>query len=503
MKKENSNLLAYVISFVFLIMYVLLFYLNLDEEKLSSFFNSDFLYLPALYKDVLVNGNSFYDWKLTPAPYFFYDMPLYFLLMFITRSFLFSTYAYGIIQFFLFVAIFKYLIKKITHKRDLQVFSMVNLIACIFILTMLLSEKCFMVFHFIFLPSVHGSALILSLLSLLITAEYFEKNDKKLLFLLFIIVFLGIISDKIFVVMFCLPFLSASLLLISRKIINASVVLPMAAATIIPSILGFLFYKSHFWVSKQIPDPPFRPFIPSLKAITNDILNYYFKGTSSIIIIAFLIVISYVLFLVLHKKILNTKDPIFNYYLTFSFFFMALVISAPIIKGVYAEPCHVRYLVGALIFAFFNIILLISYNRIVLSSKIICVLLLISCIFFIKITYKEKCKMLFSYYPKKTQELDEICSQYGINKGFADYWYAKYNSMFSKKGVSIVQVTKDITQFHWSNNVKWYKNADLGNLILITKDLNKNAIIRTYGIPDKIINDDEYFIYLRSAEKHH
>ena len=41
--------------------------------------NSDALYLPVLFDDLLARGGSLADWYLTPAPYFFPDFPLYFL----------------------------------------------------------------------------------------------------------------------------------------------------------------------------------------------------------------------------------------------------------------------------------------------------------------------------------------------------------------------------------------------------------------------------------------
>ena len=40
--------------------------------------NSDLLYLPALFSDVMSKGGHLSDWYLTPAPYFFPDYPTYF-----------------------------------------------------------------------------------------------------------------------------------------------------------------------------------------------------------------------------------------------------------------------------------------------------------------------------------------------------------------------------------------------------------------------------------------
>lgn len=44
----------------------------------ETFFNADALYLPALYRDLVELDGTWSSWRLTPAPYFFPDMPLYF-----------------------------------------------------------------------------------------------------------------------------------------------------------------------------------------------------------------------------------------------------------------------------------------------------------------------------------------------------------------------------------------------------------------------------------------
>lgn len=49
-----------------------------DIEKL--YYNVDCLYLPSLYTDIFIDGNLLKGWRLTPNPYFFPDMILYFII---------------------------------------------------------------------------------------------------------------------------------------------------------------------------------------------------------------------------------------------------------------------------------------------------------------------------------------------------------------------------------------------------------------------------------------
>jgi len=51
-----------------------------NPNTLASLQHADFQYLPMLYKDLFLLGGKLSDWALTPAPYFFPDLPAYALL---------------------------------------------------------------------------------------------------------------------------------------------------------------------------------------------------------------------------------------------------------------------------------------------------------------------------------------------------------------------------------------------------------------------------------------
>ncbi|HLF71053.1 MAG TPA: hypothetical protein VI759_02730, partial [Dehalococcoidia bacterium] len=73
-----STLLAIeVVAVGLLLVAVALAYLS-HSIDMEYFYNSDQLYLPALFRDLLSEGGSYAEWNLTPAPYFFPDWPIYF-----------------------------------------------------------------------------------------------------------------------------------------------------------------------------------------------------------------------------------------------------------------------------------------------------------------------------------------------------------------------------------------------------------------------------------------
>lgn len=66
--------------------------------RVSALFYGDTLYIPAVFRDIFLNDGSFSDWYFAPAPYFFPDMALYFLIKAIIGSTYFSALFYALLQ---------------------------------------------------------------------------------------------------------------------------------------------------------------------------------------------------------------------------------------------------------------------------------------------------------------------------------------------------------------------------------------------------------------------
>jgi len=57
---------------------ILLWFSSLGENQFLILFSSDALYLPSIYKDIFVDGNSMQGWTFNPAPNSVPDMLLFF-----------------------------------------------------------------------------------------------------------------------------------------------------------------------------------------------------------------------------------------------------------------------------------------------------------------------------------------------------------------------------------------------------------------------------------------
>ena len=75
----------------------------LASHSAEILFHSDMLYLPAIYRDIWIDGNSLFAWSFTPAPYFFPDMSLYFLLHWITGDPAVATRFYAMVALMGFI----------------------------------------------------------------------------------------------------------------------------------------------------------------------------------------------------------------------------------------------------------------------------------------------------------------------------------------------------------------------------------------------------------------
>ena len=64
----------------------------------NRLFDSDALYLPTLFSDIFANNGQIKDWFLTPAPYFFPDYPIFFLVYLVGATPYSQIIAFALIQ---------------------------------------------------------------------------------------------------------------------------------------------------------------------------------------------------------------------------------------------------------------------------------------------------------------------------------------------------------------------------------------------------------------------
>lgn len=189
-----------------LIFFTLAYYTH--STNLFYFFNSDSLYIPALYNDLFREGGSFWDWFLTPAPYFFPDMFLYAIAAVFHNSHYDAIATFGTLQI-LSTLVLSFFIFKNFFKNT---FSLL-LCALLSILIVPLVIQNLGAFKYLSFSAFHYGATLSALLCILISLWFLrlssQKNNKAkkyfLLLMISIVAGISISSDKLFLLIFCLP----------------------------------------------------------------------------------------------------------------------------------------------------------------------------------------------------------------------------------------------------------------------------------------------------------
>lgn len=194
-----------------------------NHRLLTNLYNSDALYLPAFYQD-LVSGYSIVGWRHPPAPYFFPDMLLYVFLNGVVGNFHLAIMLFGAAQSLGFVAGWLVLIRVVYGSRKGLY---IGILCSVTIFLLLLATGQFLAFWPI-LQSGYHFGVSLSLVFLLIVVVRLLKNDRCLpkFFVLTAVLLacsvLLMLSDALYLVQFIFPVLlsiwfMAALSLVSLK----------------------------------------------------------------------------------------------------------------------------------------------------------------------------------------------------------------------------------------------------------------------------------------------
>jgi hypothetical protein len=127
MTRRIKKTLPYKLNLIFGVLLVALAYFsifnNLSEQALDFYFNSDALYTTAVYHDLFINKSGLHGWQISPSPYFFPDMPVYFAIYAFTSNIPLSFFIYGIFQLTILVLIFYFIIKALAKEKTPFIFS--------------------------------------------------------------------------------------------------------------------------------------------------------------------------------------------------------------------------------------------------------------------------------------------------------------------------------------------------------------------------------------------
>lgn len=461
----------------------------------QALFNSDSLYLPALYKDIFVDHRDMSGWMLPPAPYFFPDMPVFFLLNYIVDDFRVAAMLYAFAQSLALACAIGFLLAALAPGRKGQA-AMVAAMAGIFVTAL---SAHIGIYQYIYLSAHHMSGAIVSLLLIPVLSGVVRQGRGwgGIAVISVVGVLMGV-SDMFFLAQFLLPAAMVAILLGRggllpwRKVLAICAVSPVVLAVIeirdlvlgdnivqMESIYGLNYMQA------------------SLTALVRSFEDLY--NSTPILPLACLAPVWLAGMALIVRdggkalwNIMTSADgePVAGGNRAFAALIFLIVIgintALVVVNNLYVDISCWRYLqlVSLLPLVYLALLAVNALDCRLRLGKALAVLAV--CLVFIvqMVPRPQSLSRLARYYPPRAQCMDQYADTYGITFGFSDYWNAKRVMMFSTRGVLLFQLEPTGEPSHWINNTVWLDEIDRSERVFfMTEKLQETAIIRLFGQP--------------------
>lgn len=495
-KKINIEQILFLASICVSLLLILAIFsiLTSNADYINIFFNSDTLYLPSLYKDLIQEHNGLKGWYLSGAPNFFPDMIFYFIIMFFTNNFIVSSFLFPVFQYIALLFLIKRVFQLIIPNYSYLFASLANLLMMLFFFVTLCSNDFGFTFYLLS-NSFHTGAFIMAFLCLIISLNYLKSAKRLNLIILFFICTLCILSDRLFIILFSIPIFSIIIFL--KDILYRKKIITLLITNISGLILGLFIFKSIRSGSYITIPPPhrmmdFNNIIPSYK-ILKDQMGVYITNLNfqTIIIIGSIISLLIIIFIFFSNLKKEKPLSIFTLYCFISIAYILIVFLTPVLSGSYTGWDIQRYNIYAFYISIINIGVITAYyfnkfhnNKLFL--KIIMSIIIVSLAFSSYIGYKQfsisGLNNYFSFYPERVKCIDELSKKEKLSCGVAEYWTAKYTTMFSKNNVKVYAVHDDLIPYHHVTNSNWFYNKNaIFNFIILNNFSDREAFKRKIG----------------------
>ncbi len=463
-----------LISFSATLCFILAWFSRLADYDIATFFSTDSLYLPSVYKDLVIDGNELKGWVFNPAPNFFPDMLLYFGLMpLCANSFMIASFSFAFIQVTALMYILSRIFKSLLPQHPKHWYSLIFLLLTFFMMEYLFFTREYYYSFYMLSNAYHTGSFIMAMLCLWMSLRYFIKPSARHLLSLLLISVFCIVSDRLFLLFYTIPAFSTALFFIGR--IRSKAMLLFMSTLLLSAVLGlwcfcFLSQGKYFYIDQPHKLMAFDDMKESLRIFTGQIGDYL-SGFCFKSITIYLSMVAFIAIIVLYFKTRQNGHWLLGYYMLFSTVFSILVISAPIINGNYTGYDTLRYNIYPFYLMPLNLALFLAYvvrNETWLQygkriALVVYVLFFITACRFINTTFLYR---YFSYYPDKARILDAFAPGVGLKCGIAGYWDAKPVTMFSRKGLRLYPVFPDLNFQAHVANMQWFHSNTFNYLLL-------------------------------------
>lgn len=464
--------------------------------ELDFFFTSDTLYLPSIYRDVFEDGGKFLDWSLNPAPNFFPDMGLYFLLNWLFGNLRAASYFFPMVQFVLIACLFRAVVRTSGINSGDHGVSMGVLLLTLVLLTGWWGGDFGFAFHLL-VNSFHGGAFVNALLCTWLLLRVYAHRGAWPWVLLALACMAGSVSDKLFWVMFSVPAIVACSILAVRSPLRSRLLwmaLLVAAST-------WLAYKSMLLLDEALPFAIENPYayLAFDRVVFSwgrflEMLRVYINGHP---LVAGTILLG--LFMTAATMVHGIKRFVYWLRATSSqrtamdervllvewmtALFLPFVLLVPVVNGSFDGLDSLRY-----DFAVFALAPLLAGSwlgrrmgkrggGVVLAGALIIGVPAIGvCLTAGSAGYQR----LWDYRPASVEAFDRLTHGMGLRNGVADYWTAKRLTMFSDQHVMVLPVFPEVGTYIHVNRPEMFYDSVFTFVIVHPTELPKEDLIHIF-----------------------
>ncbi|HRY98516.1 MAG TPA: hypothetical protein P5550_05595, partial [Bacteroidales bacterium] len=357
------------LSLVSTLLLLLTFFSAMRPEAFWWLFSSDALYLPAMYRDWFIDGRGIQGWHFNPSPNFLPDMPVYFILMWITGgNIIASTSLYGILQYAAIILLFHQIVMRYSDTRTARrITALGNLLLALLLISPIREGFLFLGFYLL-INAYHSSVLLFGMAGFLLFQDFVLRGGFWRLGILFLMTLLAVVSDQINLVTVVFPIAGTSALSFRLPFPRRRMLMAGAAALLAGSggLWAFRELNTLTTIHFDLPHKIFlyeemwiagRRMLVDLYEVIND------ANLDSVLVLGALSALLLTFAAALRSVFRGKGSEIWALYWIFAAFFSAGVLAAPVINGNYSSFDCLRYNIYPLYLGLLNLPFLLHRRR--------------------------------------------------------------------------------------------------------------------------------------------
>ncbi len=488
---------------------------------------SDFLYLPSLYRDLVSGHYPLTGWQLTPAPYFFPEMPLYFLSAALTPNIASANCLYaGFMLLGIFAAIYR-LLRLVSRSRADRLM-ITGLLALLMFALSLPQQQYWLPVKWLLVPGGHDGDLLCGLVLIDLAFSLIERVTRGNVVLFLVISCLTVVSDRLALTQFLGPLVLMTVLaFLIRRSWNrffAFLAVTISGGAAYQVTVWFFEWNAqqhHFIVPRLDPRYGGHDLVLRYWELFKQSWFEYAGPRTAIFILAVL-GIAGVLGVLVHIRLNKANQQSRStgesliLLLVLSIVTWLVVFAVPVLTAIWGNADCLRYTLSYLIYPLLVLGLVAGYilSRIsnVRGMGLGAAAWIAGAVVCLPMWNEPDVSNATVLYTPAIATIDHVKTEYGLHAGYSGYWLSKPATMFSKKGVQLSYLQDDqgvLESNNWINNPNhWCQTLDgpPGEYpiydFVVCEGLPEERIRQSFGAPAKVVieNGLKFLIYNRPSD---